>query len=561
MMEAVLSNADHPEYGVATIPLPIPRNQYDHCVSLLEALEIGGASEADCRLDSLDSAWPVLNRLVCTKVNLDELDYLAKRLDSFTVGEFSQFQAMAEKLNLASMKDLINLTFCCQQATVITDFTNLKEIGRDHYMNIHGGCASMEELEQLDGEETAILLIEDNEGTVTRYGVVYDNGMQLSQLYDGKHLPCYHYEADMTAVGISPRREPENSKNVTWVYGYTLQDHSIRIVEEQAVIVQRIFKEYLSGKSTERIASDLREEGIPCKSGEVAWDSTAIRYIISNEKYIGDSVWQKYFSTDTLPYKCRLNRGQKVSYYAYGTHEGIVPKEDFEKANALMKSRAQKITLTKNSPYAFRKKIVCGDCQSLFRRKVVRGITYWVCIGHDKKRHGLKCGITPIAEDEITNAFIRLYYKLKHHGEPILMGMTTSLQAIRNRRMLWSLDVIELNKQISNLTSQNQMLATLKQQGLIDPDIFIAQSNELTEQLRAVKLKKERLLAVDGDNTISQTRELMEILDDGPDFLDSFDAELFGELVETIIVESNERIRFRLKNGLELSETIERTVR
>ena len=85
-------------------------------------------------------------------------------------------------------------------------------------MNIHGGCASMEELEQLDGEETAILLIEDNEGTVTRYGVVYDNGMQLSQLYDGKHLPCYHYEADMTAVGISPRQEPENSKNVTWVY-------------------------------------------------------------------------------------------------------------------------------------------------------------------------------------------------------------------------------------------------------------------------------------------------------------------------------------------------------
>ena len=218
MMEAVLSNADHPEYGVATIPLPIPRNQYDHCVALLEALEIGDASEADCRVDSLDSAWPVLNRLVSTKVNLDELDYLAKRLDSFTVGEFSQFQAMVEKLHLTSMKDLINLTFCCQQATVITDFTNLKEVGRDHYMNIHGGCASMGELEQLDGVETAVLLIEDNEGTITRYGVVYDNGMQLSQLYDGKHLPCYHYEADMTVVGISSRWEPENSRNVTWIY-------------------------------------------------------------------------------------------------------------------------------------------------------------------------------------------------------------------------------------------------------------------------------------------------------------------------------------------------------
>ena len=51
MMEAVLSNADHPEYGVATIPLPIPINQYYHFVSLLAALEIGYASEADVRLD------------------------------------------------------------------------------------------------------------------------------------------------------------------------------------------------------------------------------------------------------------------------------------------------------------------------------------------------------------------------------------------------------------------------------------------------------------------------------------------------------------------------------
>ena len=101
---------------------------------------------------------------------------------------------------------------------MITDFTNLKEVGRDHYMNIHGGCASMEELEQLDGVETAVLLIEDNEGTITRYGVVYDNGMQLSQLFDGKHLPYYHYEADMTAAGISSRWEPENSRNMTWIY-------------------------------------------------------------------------------------------------------------------------------------------------------------------------------------------------------------------------------------------------------------------------------------------------------------------------------------------------------
>ena len=55
--------------------------------------------------------------------------------------------------------------------------------------------------------------------------------------------------------------------------------------------------------------------------------------------------------------------------------------------------------------------------------------------------------------------------------------------------------------------------------------------------------------------------DLMDALEDGPDFLDSFDAELFDALVEKIIVDSNERLRFRLKNGLELPEQIERTRR
>ena len=69
--------------------------------------------------------WPALKRLENSKVNLDELDYLAKRLDSFCAGEDAQLQAMAEKLDMTDIRDFINLTFCCQQATVITDFSNL----------------------------------------------------------------------------------------------------------------------------------------------------------------------------------------------------------------------------------------------------------------------------------------------------------------------------------------------------------------------------------------------------------------------------------------------------
>lgn len=218
MMQAVLSNAAHPEYGVATIPFPIPREQFDHCIELVEALEIGNASARDCHVDEIRSAWPVLTRLEGRTVNLDELDYLAKRLESFDVGEAAQFQAMAEKLDLTDMKDLINLTFCCQQTTVITDFSDLESVGRDHYMNTHGGCASVQALEELDAEETALLLIDGGGGTVTRYGVVYDNGMKLEQSYDGKHFPAYLYEPPMLMVALTSSQEPEDTKNITWLY-------------------------------------------------------------------------------------------------------------------------------------------------------------------------------------------------------------------------------------------------------------------------------------------------------------------------------------------------------
>ena len=218
MMQVILSNSKHPEYGQATIPLPLAQDQYEDCVELLEKLEIGSATKQDCKVVEISSAFPVLKRMEMLTVNLDELDYLAKRLASFDVGEAAQFQAMAHKLELFELKDLINLTFCCQQATVITDFTNLEAIGRDHYMNLHGGCASTQELEDLDGAETARLLIDSGAGEVTPYGVVYDNGMKLEQYYDGQHFPAYLYEPCMLMIGLTFRLEPEDTKNITWLY-------------------------------------------------------------------------------------------------------------------------------------------------------------------------------------------------------------------------------------------------------------------------------------------------------------------------------------------------------
>ena len=101
----------------------------------------------------------------------------------------------------------------------------------------------------------------------------------------------------------------------------------------------------------------------------------------------------------------------------------------------------------------------------------------------------------------------------------------------------------------------------MNQCGLVDPDIFISQSNELARQLTAAKQEKERLLAAADDDSIPKTMELLETLESASEYLPRFDGEIFEELIEKIVAESNESLRFILKNGLELTEKIERTVR
>ncbi len=235
MIRAVLSNPSHPEYGVATIPFPIPHDQYAHCMELLEALEIGDAVKADCKVQAIDSFYSVLKRTEMLTVNVEELNYLAKRLDGFDIGEAAQFQAMAHKLELFELKDLINLTFCCQQATVITDFSDLASVGRDHYMNLHRGCAKTEELDALNGEETARRLIENGNGAVTPYGVVYDNGMKLEQVYDGRFFPCYYYEPNAITVAVTAKSEPEDTEHIAWLFLPMVQEEIDRALRRTGI--------------------------------------------------------------------------------------------------------------------------------------------------------------------------------------------------------------------------------------------------------------------------------------------------------------------------------------
>ena len=208
--QAQLSNPDHPEYGTVTVPFPIENSEYDRVLEMLDMLEAGDAVKRDCRVEEISGEYRTLKRLEGQAVNVDELDYLAKRLDSFDLYEAQQFEAVASRHG-TDIESLINLTFCCQQVTVIADFSKLEKAGRNHYLTTHGGCASMDEMENLDGYETALRLIESGAGVVTPYGALYENGMKLERLYDGHNFPGYLYDQSLLVLELTPRGGPEQS--------------------------------------------------------------------------------------------------------------------------------------------------------------------------------------------------------------------------------------------------------------------------------------------------------------------------------------------------------------
>ena len=183
MFEATLKNRISAHFAPATITFPIPEDQYEQAILALEKSQIGDARVQDCLVENVSAPnCPALLRMTGTMANVDELDWLAREMESFDRYKMLRFNAAAERFNLHCVDELIDLTACFNEITLITDFTDLEKAGKRHYLTVHGGCHP-EELEKLDGAETARQLITYQHGHVTQYGVVYDNSVKLDRVY------------------------------------------------------------------------------------------------------------------------------------------------------------------------------------------------------------------------------------------------------------------------------------------------------------------------------------------------------------------------------------------
>ncbi len=199
-------------------------------------------------------------------------------------------------------------------------------------------------------------------------------------------------------------------------YGYAKDDKTGNLVVDphQAEVIRRIFNMYVNGTGARKIALTLNDENVSSPTG-IAWNQKTILKILDNEKYTGDTLWQKTYS-EFMGEKFKPNLGQAAKYYIEGSHEAIISKELFELAAKVKKKAAPKSFAKNDTP--FRKKLFCGCCGHTYAFIRSKRRDYWQCgcrYAIDKP-----CGNRVLFNDELETAFTALCDKLHVHGKMIL---------------------------------------------------------------------------------------------------------------------------------------------
>ena len=117
-------------------------------------------------------------------------------------------------------------------------------------------------------------------------------------------------------------------------FGYQLVGGKLELILEQAPIIRYIYDAYLAGKTAEDIAATLN-----LFSDDRPWKPQRIDYILTNERYSGNALLRKRYTTDTIPRKVKRNRGERPMCFVAGINEAVVSQEIFDKAQELRKKR------------------------------------------------------------------------------------------------------------------------------------------------------------------------------------------------------------------------------
>ncbi|WP_312645154.1 antirestriction protein ArdA [Hydrogenoanaerobacterium sp.] len=161
---------------------------------LCDSLGISNTAKTEIKIGTVHNDERMTTLLSGKTVNLDELNFLTKRLDSFDQNELTTFFAVAYAEKTEIMSELINLSFNTHCYSVVADFSDPHAVGRQMYLT-EQGAVSTEEFQSFDGQGYfEKILAENSHPLITPYGVVYKNGNAIEQIYDGTNFPYYQYD-------------------------------------------------------------------------------------------------------------------------------------------------------------------------------------------------------------------------------------------------------------------------------------------------------------------------------------------------------------------------------
>lgn len=329
------------------------------------------------------------------------------------------------------------------------------------------------------------------------------------------------------------------------------EDSSLTVNEEQARLVRRIYGMFLQGQSTYAIARKLTEEKIPTPVGKATWYASTVKSILTNEKYKGDALLQKTYTSDFLTKKKKINMGEIPQYYVKNSHEAIIAPEVFDTVQKLIQK-------TKNGRQScvsiFSSKIKCGECGSWYGSKVWHSNdkyrrVIWQC--NHKFDNEKKCSTPHLDEEKIKQVFISAMNKLITSKEQIL----SDFELIKNKIF----NIAELEMERKSLEHKLEKIAKQIQE-CIDQNARVAQNqaeyeqqyNELVNKYDSIKSKADRVTTVIANKQAKKAElELfVENLKTQDRAVTEFDEELWISMVECVMVYGKKDVRVKFKNGI-----------
>lgn len=338
--------------------------------------------------------------------------------------------------------------------------------------------------------------------------------------------------------------------NHNWFLGYTKDDDGHLIIDqEQAEVVKRIYREYLSGMSFLKIKRSLEADGILNGAGRAKWNESNIKQILTNEKYIGDALLQKTYTVDILEKKREANKGQVHKYYVEDSHEGIIPKDIFLKVQEEITRRAN---LTKGTTqhkrvysgrYALSGIVFCSYCGDIFRRIKWnnRGCksTVWRCVSRVDK-DGPDCPARTVREEHLHEVAIKAINEAFREKENILPLLIENIESSLEDNTADRIKAVD--EQIKAL--QQELLATANNKNSGD---------ELGMEIRRLRDEKQDIQAESASRQDLKKRinELIAFLEDMSCEHAEYDEQFVRTLLEKITV-YDEYFVVEFKSGIEI---------